>query len=100
VLGYKPCLYYITSKSLFTLDIQNGTILESVELPDSWRYTDLFIDDETHTLAVGSVKNQKGQDKDILMTFCLYDYNPLVYQQNLEVKLMKTNNQNMKSNKM
>ena len=87
MLGFKPCLYYITSKALFTLDIQKGTIVESVELPESCRFADLFIDDETHTLAVGSVKNQKGKDKDILMTFCLYDYNPLVFQQILEVIL-------------
>ncbi len=57
--------------------------IEVVPLPDGYRFSELAIDDETHTLAISSVKNPKA---DNLMVFALYEYYPsLVFEQLLQV---------------
>lgn len=81
IIAHRPCLYYISSSSLHCLDLQTGAVIEVVNLPNKYRYTSLYIDHETETLAVSSVKNSG----DIIIAFALYDYRPLKYVRLIEV---------------
>lgn len=81
-LGYKTGLYYITARKLHVLSPDSG-VVDFVILPEGYRFSELAIDDETHTLAVSSVKNPKGN---ILVVFALYEYYPcLKFKQILQV---------------
>ncbi|XP_057375103.1 DDB1- and CUL4-associated factor 17-like [Daphnia carinata] len=81
--GFKTGLYYITATKLHVLNFYDGTV-EAVTLPVNYRFSGIAIDDETHTLAVSSVKNLKGN---LLMVFALYEYYPcLAFQQLLQIQ--------------
>ena len=83
--GRKPYLYFITAKHLYSIDIEVGEILESIELPTesgTASYTKMYLDHETCTIAVSSVKNKTS---DVLMAFALFSYNPLRFNLLLQV---------------
>ncbi|XP_032786486.2 uncharacterized protein LOC116924034 [Daphnia magna] len=81
--GFKTGLYYITATKLHVLNFYNGTV-DAVTLPVNYRFSGIAIDEETHTLAVSSVKNLKGN---LLMVFALYEYYPCVaFQQLLQIQ--------------
>ena len=81
-LGYKTGLYYITARKLHLLMPDSG-VVDFITLPKDYRFSELVVDDETHTLAVSSVKNPKGNT---LVVFALYEYYPcLKFQQLLQV---------------
>ena len=87
-LGYKIGLYYITARKLHLLIPYSG-VVDFVTLPEDYRFSELAIDDETHTLAISSVKNPKGNT---LLVFALYEYYPhLKFQQLLHVRFFKIN---------
>lgn len=80
--GYKTGLYYITARKLHLLTPDSG-VVDFVTLPEGYRFSELAVDDETHTLAVSSVKNPKANT---LVVFALYEYYPrLKFQQTLLV---------------
>lgn len=77
----------MTACQVLCIDFHEGLIVNQVQLPNGSRYTELSLDDETHLLAVSSVKNPKG---DLLMNFALYNYFPkLSFQGLLKVSLVK-----------
>ncbi|KAI9554248.1 hypothetical protein GHT06_019519 [Daphnia sinensis] len=81
--GFKTGLYYITTAKLHVLNFYDGTV-NAVTLPVNYRFSGISIDEETHTLAVSSVKNLKGN---LLMVFALYEYYPcLAFQQLLQIQ--------------
>nr|CAH0110494.1 unnamed protein product [Daphnia galeata] len=80
---YKIGLYYITAGKLRLL-IPDSGVVDFVTLPEGYRFSELAIDDETHTLAISSVKNPKGNT---LLVFALYEYYPhLKFQQLLHIQ--------------
>ncbi|XP_046639148.1 uncharacterized protein LOC124320346 [Daphnia pulicaria] len=81
--GYKTGLYYITARKLHLLTPDSG-VVDFVTLPEGYRFSELAVDDETHTLAVSSVKNPKANT---LVVFALYEYYPrLKFQQTLQIQ--------------
>lgn len=83
--GFKTALYFITARKLHFLNYHNG-VVDTVSLPDGYRFSELAVDDETQTLAVSSIKNPKANN---LMVFALYRYYPqLVFDQLLQASVI------------
>lgn len=83
--GFKTGLYYITAKKLHFLNYHNGAV-DAISLPEEYRFSGLAVDDETHTLAVSSIKTPKANN---LMVFALYSYYPqLIFNQLLQASFI------------
>ncbi len=78
-------LYFITAKSLYSLDMKKGAILEKSGLPHGHKFSGMSIDDETCLIAISSQKNCDTKS-DVLMVFAIYVHYPsLLFQQLFEV---------------
>lgn len=84
-LGVNSVLYFITAKTIHTVDMKTGEFLENLDLPDGFLFSEIYLDDETGLLAVSSQK--KFEKKiDILMVIVLYQCDTyLMFLQLLEV---------------
>lgn len=78
-------LYFITAKSIYSLDMKKGAILEKSDLPNGYKFSGMSIDDETCLITVSSQKICDTKS-DVLMVFAIYEYYPsLLFQQLFEV---------------
>ena len=81
--GLKSILHFITSKSINSLDMNVGKIVQTVALPDEYTFSHLTVDQETDLIAVCS---EIDYQSDTIMVFALYQSDPyLQFQQLLEV---------------
>lgn len=72
--GFKSALYFITARHLHFLNFHSRVVSNSsITLPEGYRFSELAVDNETHTLAVSSIKNPKSN---VLMVFAMYEYYP------------------------
>lgn len=84
--GFKTVLYFITARSLHSMDMNSGDLMETVSLPEGYKFSGLSIDDETHLLAVSSQKNCSASKEDVLLAFALFEcYPQLSFQELLQV---------------
>ena len=81
--GLKSIIYFITTKSVNSLDMNVGKIVQTVALPDEYTFSHLTVDQETDLIAVSS---ELDYQSDTIMVFALYQSDPyLQFQQLLEV---------------
>ncbi len=81
--GLNSVLYFITTRTIHSLDMKAGKLTQTVDLPNGYSFCNLTEDEETGLMAATSVQRKQS---DILMVFGLYQSDPCLYfQQLLEV---------------
>ncbi len=86
--GLQSILYFITAKSINSLDMKAGKLGQTVDLPDGFEFWRLTLDEETGLLAVAS-RIIGRSNSDTKIAFALYQSDPcLLFQQLLQVFLM------------